>query len=514
MNASPAVTATSARASLGLTLIALGLGLGLLADQLLRAVPWGVNFSICALALITAGAWAVRHFRIAVSSDAAWLALSCLLCAVAFVRRDSKALRLLDLGAFAGAVSLTVLATQGASVRLRGISAYVVATCIACANAWFGGARLVFADIPWHEVRAGKRWRGLGAVGTGLLVSLPLLAVFAGLFVSADATFDSLVQNLSPNLETLASHLLLTGVFATLAAGTLRGALLGSARTAALGERLASPGVPYAMTATVLAALDLLFLLFVALQLRWLFGGTAVIEATTGLTVAEYARRGFFELVTAAALVIPVLLAADWATLRESRQQEQSFRSLALLLVLLVGALLVSAMQRMLLYVALFGLTELRLYTTAFMLWLGGVVAWLAWTVLRGTRARFAFGALVQATAVLAGLHIANPDALIARVNIGRHADTVPLDAAYVAGMLSADAVPVLLESLPHLAPAQRVDVARCLRVRWGAPPPQRERDWRSWNWSAAQARALVRSRAAELGPWQPSGRESCLPVD
>ena len=59
----------------------------------------------------------------------------------------------------------------------------------------------------------------------------------------------------------------------------------------------------FTTTATVLAALDLLFLLFVALQARWLFGGAGVIEATTGLTVSEYARRGFFELVTAAVKV-------------------------------------------------------------------------------------------------------------------------------------------------------------------------------------------------------------------
>lgn len=508
-----AATTTSARARLGLVLITLGLGLGALADQLLRGVPWGLNFSLCAVALFAAGAWVAIRFRVSASSDAPWLALSGLLCAIAFVRRDSTALRMLDVGAFVGAVSLTDLATQGASVRLRGISAYVIATCVACANAWFGGPRLVLAELPWHEVRGGQRWGRLGAVALGLVLALPFLAVFAGLFMSADATFASFVSSLSPSFGTLASHVLLTGVFATLAIGTLRGAFLGSARTATLGEHLVSPAMRFTTTATVLAAIDLLFLVFVALQARWLFGGAGVIAATSGLTVAEYARRGFFELVTAAALVIPLLLVADWATLRENRQEEQSFRALATLLILLVGALLVSALQRMLLYVGLFGLTEQRLYTTAFMLWLGGVSAWLAWTVLRGARARFAFGALVQATVVLAGLHIANPDGLIARVNVGRHAGTVPLDAAYVAGALSADAVPALLESLPRLAPVERQVVARCLLVRWGARM-QRGHDWRSWNWAAARARALVRTRAAELSQYRTSGPGPCLSAD
>jgi len=128
--------------------------------------------------------------------------------------------------------------------------------------------------------------------------------------------------------------------------------------------------------------------------------------------------------------------------------------------------------------------------------WLGGVFAWLAWTVLRGARARFAFGALVQATAVLAGLHVANPDALITRVNASRTATSAPFDAAYTSGVLSADAVPALLDALPRLRPSERGEVAYRLLARWGSPSPG---DWRSWNWSAARARALVQSRSAEL---------------
>jgi uncharacterized protein DUF4153 len=498
---------------LSLSLLALGLGLGLLADQLMRAMPWGLNFTLCTLAFCAAGAWAVRHFRLPVSADTPWLAFSAVLCAVAFVRRDSEALHLLDVGALIGAIAFTALAAQGASVRLRGISAYVIAVCVGCANAWFGGIRLVLGDIPWRDLQAGGRWRHVGAVAVGLLVAVPLLLVFGGLFVSADAAFAAFVSSIHVDLETVTSHVFLVAVFAGLSAGTLRGAFLGSARIAALGERLESPGVRFTTTATALAALDLLFLLFVALQARWLFGGAGVIEATTGLTVSEYARRGFFELVTAAALVIPLLLVADWATLRENRREEQSFRALALLLVLLVGALLASALQRMLLYVRLFGLTELRLYTTAFMVLLGGVSAWLAWTVLRGARARFAFGALVQTTAVLAGLHIANPDALIARVNLGRDPGAVPLDATYVAGALSADAVPVLLASLPRLGAAERAQVARCLLERWGAGS-HRGRDWRSWNWSASRALTLVHERRAALETVLTPGPGPCRPRD
>jgi len=488
------------RTQLGLTVLASGLGLGVLGDLLLRA-PLGLNLAIWIGTLLVAGIWLAHRYRLPVSADFPWLVLSVFLCAIAFVRRDSAALHLIDVAALVGLLSLTALATQGGRIRLRGVSTYIVATCVACAHAWFGAPRLLFGDIAWSQIQGGGRWRHLGAVGIGLVLALPLLVVFGGLFMGADAEFESLVNGIHLDLPTLTSHIFFTALIGGLAAGALRGAALGFPETAEVGERILSPALRLTSAATALGALDLLFLVFVTLQIRWLFGGAAVIAETTGLTMAEYARRGFFELVTASALVLPVLLVADWATLRESRRERQAFRALATLLVAMVGVLLVSALQRMLLYVGAFGLTELRLYTTAFMVWLGGVFAWFLWTVLRDGRPRFAFGALLHAMAVVGALHLANPDALIARVNAA-HASPMPFDAAYAAGTLSADAVPVLLDELPRLAPAERGAVAKLLLERWGTP---NQRDWRSWNWSESRARDMVAAQAAELGAMVPA---------
>lgn len=485
------------RTRLALTVLGVAIGIGVLGDQLLRAVPWGLNLTVVALAMIGAAVWLVYQYRLPASRDAAWIAVTAVLCAVAFLRRDSPTLHVLDVGVLAGALALFMLAAQGASIRRRGLSTYIVATVTAAAHTWFGAPRLVFADIRWAELPIRGHWRQLGAVAIGLVIAFPLVLVFGALFMSADATFEALVTSIHIDLESVASHVALTGVCTVFAAGALRGVCFGDASVAALGERAASPALRSTTAVTVLAVLDLLFLVFVALQLRWLFGGMTVVQATTGLTVAEYARRGFFELVTASALVIPVLLVAEWATLREGPKAETTFRALATLLVLLVGVLLASALQRMLLYVGVFGLTEQRLYTTAFMIWVAMVCGWLAWTVLRGARARFAFGALVQGLAVLAGLHLVNPDALISRVNVSHAARTAAaFDAAYAAGRLSADAVPALLDALPRLDPPARSAVATRLIARWGAPST---RDWRSWNWSDHHARSLVLARALEL---------------
>ena len=79
--------------------------------------------------------------------------------------------------------------------------------------------------------------------------------------------------------------------------------------------------------ATILGLLDALFLVFVVLQFPYFFGGASA------LGYAEYARRGFFELVTVAALVLPVLLAAHWLFNAQTPAHARLFNVLSGLLI-------------------------------------------------------------------------------------------------------------------------------------------------------------------------------------
>ncbi|HYL55036.1 MAG TPA: DUF4173 domain-containing protein, partial [Gemmatimonadales bacterium] len=207
------------------------------------------------------------------------------------------------------------------------------------------------------------------------------------------------------------------------------------------------------------------------------------------------ARGGFFELVTASGLVLPVLAGADWLVRNDSREHRRTFRQLAIVLLLLLAVVMASALARMRLYVGAFGLSEVRVYATAFMLYLAGVFAWFAWTTLRGQRRRFAFGALVQGFVVLGGLHLLNPDAFIVRTNLARPPAERAFDGWYAAS-LSADAVPFLLEALPRLDGQAQCAVAKGLLE-------QRDRlesgDWRNWNFARSRALRLLRDQTARL---------------
>ena len=275
----------------------------------------------------------------------------------------------------------------------------------------------------------------------------------------------------------------------------------------------------------------LLFASFVAVQLRYFFGGDTLVQATAGLSYAEYARRGFFELVVVSALVLPVLLAANALLRRETSRAERVYRVLASTLLVLLGVIMYSAFARMRLYQSAYGSSTDRLYATVFIVWLAAVFAWFAATVLRGRGRYFVAGTVVSGWATLLALNIADPAGLVARANIARAGRGTELDVSYTES-LGADAAPALARYLvrqPLAPPADwalpldsaavrerflaahdrdgfttRCRAARRLLERWG---PGAAHDWRSGTLGRAAARRAVAAhepalrRLATYGP-------------
>ena len=497
----------SERTRLCLQILAVALVLGVTGDALLRAEPWGLNAALWTAALAAGLLGLLRDRRDPQPSPGCrWLLVPVVLFGAALAGRDSTALKLLNVWAVLVSLALLTLHPRLERLHLATLTEQMKAGMLAGIHAGLGMLFLLLGDLKWPEVSR-ERWsRPALAVARGLALALPPLAVFAALFMAADAVFSALVKRaIHINLGELAVHVLVFAFVAWVAGGYLRAVFFAqenrllfpvSARPLTLGE--VEVGI-------VLGLMNLLFLAFVLVQVRYFFGGSAWVQATAGLTYSEYARRGFFELVTVAALVLPLLLLGHWLLDPGGAAAQRLFRWLASVQIALLLVIMASAFQRMRLYQREFGLTEQRLYPTAFMAWLAVVFAWFVWTVLRGRRERFAFGALGAGYALVLGLNLLNPDALIVRTNLARAGAGRSFDAAYAAS-LSADALPPLLEGLPALKTQDRCLVAARLSKRW---PAAEFSDWRAWSYSRAAARDALQANDSRLRPAGcPSGPE------
>lgn len=221
-------------------------------------------------------------------------------------------------------------------------------------------------------------------------------------------------------------------------------------------------------TLIVLGLVDLLFVSFVAVQLPYLFGGIDLVQNTPDLKLAEYARRGFGELVAVSALVLPMLLLSHWLLRKDGSRVEAIFKVLSIVQIALLFVVMASAVQRLVLLTGElgYGLTTVRFYPMVLMTWLAVVFVWFAFTVLRGARNFFAWGALWSAIVILGATNLLNPHAFIVKTNIDLMNQGREFDAVYNSN-LSDDAVPVLLEALPTMSLQDRCIVASSIHYRY-----------------------------------------------
>ena len=472
------------------TILLVSLILGLLGSLLLRATPWGLNATLWIMALaLSIGVITHRHAD-QLTGGGRWLLEPAVFFALGLAWRDSRMLQAGNLLAALIALALVATRTRQGQVRVAGIIDYIKALIVAGKHTCFD-ARLIFRDIQWPTFIVVAE---IGvALLIGLLIVLPLWVIFGGLLASADAVFQALIDSWSDwDIAQIMPFLLTIMAVSWLVAGFLQLTFLAK-DTALITNKAITLGA--VEIGVALGALDVLFFAFVVVQLRYFFGGAEAMGTLIKLSYAEYARRGFFELAVVAALAWLLLLAAQYVLRRDDSSGVRAFNVLASIMIGLVFIIILSALRRIQLYTDEFGLTELRLYTTAFMVWLALVLAWLGATLLRGQRNRFAFGALLAGFVVLIGLNVINPDDLIVRANAARINAPNPLDTEYVTA-LSADSVPALIEALPSLAKADRCAVAKWLIERWSPPAVI---DPLTWNWSRTQAWQAVAAQKAYL---------------
>jgi hypothetical protein len=279
----------------------------------------------------------------------------------------------------------------------------------------------------------------------GFFMAIPVLIVFGLLFSHADLAFSQLVSSLiNINISEYTFSYLFLLAFSFFAGLSFLSYIFFPKQFAVQSTEIIAPKFDKGLEVLVfLGLIGLLFLIFIIFQITYLFGGeTNIINA--GFTYAEYARRGFFELLMVAVLSILVLLYAE----KHAGLAIRSYKFLipALLLILEVAMTSVAAFKRLSLYIDVYGMTHLRFYVSAFIVLIFALLVLLAIKFIKNKPEQFfTFGSLLSVIAFLIAINFANPDALIIKKNIELYNSTKKLDVIYLQG-LSADAMTEKLE--------------------------------------------------------------------
>ena len=293
---------------------------------------------------------------------------------------------------------------------------------------------------------APEKRKTLKNIFIGLIISAPLLVVVIALLASADTVFQKFLTDILKPLEFIGSipfaeHVGVIGIITVLLFGYLAVVLRAKVEEASEIDRRGSGSWDTIIVATVLVMVNAIYILFCAIQFTYLFGGEEVIRSIPDFTYAEYARRGFSELIVVTVINLSILLIGLHFT-KSDGKLDRLVLVLRCLLVLCTVIILYSAHLRLKLYEEAYGYTYARIFVHTFIGFLSILFLLTLYKLWRRELSlvkAFAIAALLAYTL----LNYVNVDAIIARKNIDRYFETGKIDLEYLQE-LSYDAIPEL----------------------------------------------------------------------
>jgi hypothetical protein len=307
----------------------------------------------------------------------------------------------------------------------------------------FGVKKL--SDVATTEMSS-DAWSLVLKVIKALLVTVPIVGIFFFLLMGADMAFAKLFQG-SVNGFDLYSRIVEIITLCVIASMVATSLWKWSQNNLAVAQLVPQRKFEGIGAMILLVMLNILFGLFVAVQFVYLFGGSQV-AWTLDIPYSKYAVDGFNQLVVVAILVAIITIAIRLYGFFRTSQYDLILKGLNITLLSLTGVMLVSAWQRISLYIHTYGQTELRLFTQLVIVFLGLILIYLALSVISKHILSYLFVAGVSFSCMFLFTAAAiNPEFIIARTNLnqdGRYG--VELDMMYLLNDLTSDAYVELLE--------------------------------------------------------------------
>lgn len=323
----------------------------------------------------------------------------------------------------------------------------------------------------------------------GVILAVPLLFIVIQLLMTADESFQQFIQRMfyfewNVNIMEFGfriAFILVAALFFFCIFQVLGRQTKWDIEINQIKEIRAMPGV---MAATILLLLNMVYILFIAFQFSYFFQG----DLEAGFTYADYARRGFFELILVTLINWALLLGSMKRVQEKVKGVKVFLKVLYSALIIASGVLLASAWQRLALYEEMYGYTVDRLLAHSFMLFL---VVIFAYTLIRVWLVNLPIlhFYLISAFLFYTLMNVVNIEEIIVESNLARYEESGKVDIHYL-DYLGAEGVKGLIylyEQDPAIPELKQLLNEKKEQLR-----TSNDSSWQSFNFAKNEARQLL----------------------
>lgn len=283
----------------------------------------------------------------------------------------------------------------------------------------------------------------------GLFIAGPILLIFVLLLSSADMVFKDLIQNIfSFKGETYKHVLRILLMFSSvfwIFTGMFDYVLNRKEIKKKKNNKKVEKSRFFIESTTVLVLVEFLFLVFNLIQITYLFGGESMIN-NGDYTYAEYARKGFFQLIWVTIFALILISVIFKIKKVKGNLQKNVIRFLGIFGLIELVPMLISSFYKLYLYEQEYGFTRLRIFSHLFVIFLLVLYIFYALKILQIiSEKRFLYTVLVYSITSLILVGFLNIDRFIVNMNANRYYQQDDIDVYYLS-QLSYDSIPRQVE--------------------------------------------------------------------
>ena len=308
---------------------------------------------------------------------------------------------------------------------------------------FFKGITLNLSPTVLSLCSVGKK-KHLIKVLLGLACALPVIFIVVPLLMSSDEAFSGMMKMLFGDFFITVAKFMWGIVIAMLLVSycfTLSKDKLPE------DKKSTFKGIENIILISFLSSVSVYYLAYLFSQSAYFFSAfSGFLPENYEFTVAAYARRGFFEMSIIAGINFVLLFSAILLSRKNNGKSCVGLRIICCFVALFTLIIIATAISKMVLYISSFGMTRLRIGTTAFMVFLCIVfIALILRLFLPGTRVLRV--AIITSSVVLIMLGCFNLNSVVAKYNYNAYKEgTLKEIDVYTIYELGYEGVPYLIK--------------------------------------------------------------------